>query len=62
MSKKTIKIYSSYNESSEDRAVYAASLSPIECLRQTVELIAKVYPNRINSKKITILYKDEHSF
>ncbi len=57
MSKKIIKIYTSQNHLAEEEALYAASLSPIQCWKEAVELIRKVYPNKINTKKITIVQR-----
>ena len=57
--KHTIKIYNSFEEQAKDEAKYAASLSPLECVKQAVALIKKMYPKtdtlkirRINFIKI----------
>jgi hypothetical protein len=55
MLKKTIKIYSSQEEQTEDEIKYVNSISPLERLKETVLLIDKVYLNKTSSKHITII-------
>ena len=38
-----LKIYNSFEEQEDDQRKYSASLTPIERLRQTVELIIRSY-------------------
>ncbi|MDP1800189.1 MAG: hypothetical protein Q8L81_02465 [Bacteroidota bacterium] len=45
---KEIKIYSSFEEAAEAEAFYVANQDPIERIRETVQLILKVFP--INEK------------
>ncbi len=39
-----IKIYSSFEEAAEAEAIYVANQDPIERIRETVQLILKVFP------------------
>jgi hypothetical protein len=55
MLKKIIKIYSSHEKQSEDEIKYSLSISPIQRIKETVELIAKIYENKNTSKHITIV-------
>jgi hypothetical protein len=53
-----VKVYSSLEEQEDAHRTYAASLSPVECLRQAVMMIRKAYdydnnPPK-NTKRITI--------
>ncbi|MEJ5995427.1 hypothetical protein WG904_13450 [Pedobacter sp. Du54] len=61
-SQKRIKIYKSLEESKKDDVNYIINQSPIERLRQTVDLILKVYnvtreslKQRKRSNRITII-------
>ncbi len=64
-SPKRIKIYSSFEEAEQDKINYIINQSPVERLKQTVELILRVYnvtreslKERKRSNRIHII-KDE---
>ncbi len=57
-----IRIFKSFEESEQDKTAYIISQSPIERLRQTVELILRVYnvtressKEKKQNKRITII-------
>jgi hypothetical protein len=55
--KRTITFYNSFEEQKIEEARYAASLSPIENLKQGVALIKKMYPQirKNKSKRINFI-------
>jgi hypothetical protein len=55
MLKKTIRIYSSQEKQTEDEIRYINSISPVQRIKEAVEMIEKIYENKTSSKHITII-------
>jgi hypothetical protein len=55
MLKKTIKIYSSQEKQKEDEIKYIHSISPVQRIKEAVEMISKIYENKTSSRHITII-------
>jgi hypothetical protein len=55
MPKKRIKIHTSFDTQHEEEISYTASISPVQRLKETVEMIRKVYGTPPNIKRITII-------
>ena len=54
---KSIKIYTSREKQLDNEIEYVNSISPVQRLKETVELIKKVYGNKTSLKRITIIRK-----
>jgi hypothetical protein len=55
----TIKFYSDFNHAAEEQAKYIANQNPINRIKETVQLILRIYSMSPNKPNTNIIYIDK---
>jgi hypothetical protein len=55
----TIKFYSDFNQAAEEQAKYIANQNPIDRIKETVQLILRIYSMSPKKTNTNIIYIDK---